>query len=163
MSRKNGSPVPVAVCERAGRLYKRYGWNTVCEMLGISSSTLHALKSRGFKPAPRPLRPIPHDFALVADGRSTTWLQKHYHARPQVVKRWLSEVPTERPKCGTSKLPMPADFAARLAASKTLKAVAIHYGVHWQTANRWRSELPQQDRHIDSAPGWVERRFGRAA
>jgi hypothetical protein len=148
------------ICARAKALYERYGWTFTCERLGISSSTLWALRHRDFQPVRRDVRPIPHDFTLVADGRSTTWLQSHYRARPAVVARWLREVRPIRPKCGTKAFPVPSDLAA-IAERHTVKGIAKHYGVHWQTAKKWLLGIAPEP--VDRRAGWAERRFWSAA
>lgn len=156
MSRTGRRHLSEAECARAKQLYHTYDWNTTCELLGIATSTLVALRRRNFRPATRVLRPVPSDFALVADGKTTPWLQKHYRVGPNVLRRWMEQVKTERPRAGNPGFPVPADLA-QIAAGKSIKAVAAHYGVHWQTARRWLRTLPPEKpvRNV----GWAERYF----
>lgn len=160
MTRRNGSRKPLTAeeCARAKHLYGRYQWVTVCEMMGITSGTLAALKNRGFQPANRQLRPIPYDFALIADTMNVDDLRRHYKTSPQAIRRWIAEINPSRPKGGAKSLPIPADLATR-AATSTITALSQHYGVHRQTIRNWLRTLPV----VDRSTGWADRYFAEAA
>lgn len=160
MTRRIGTrkPLTAAECARAKQLYERYQWNDVLAIMGISTATLCALRARDFKPALRPLRPIPYDFALIADTMNVDDLRRHYKTSPQAVRRWISEIQPDRPKSGAKAFPIPTDFAERVHGS-TVKQLAEHYSVHRQTIRKWIATLPV----VDRSAGWADRYFAEAA
>lgn len=162
---RRGVRVTQAVCDRAKLLRQSHDWNTVCTMLGISSSTLTLIKKRGWKPAPVPCRPIPHDFILVADGMNQVELMAHYGANGRTIARWRREMGLPNAKSGREAMPIPGDFIAQ-SARMSRAQLAVHYGVCVSTITTWRKK--SKCRAQDIAPpartiGWADSYFQVAA
>lgn len=134
---KHGKPLTQAQCDRAKLLYQIHPWNTVCELMGIGTATLVALKRRNFKAAVRAKRPMPSDFRLIAEGKNQAWLMEHYRTSGRTITRWRAEAGFSPPPGGRRYHPVPFDLKPTYANLGTVKATAAHYGVHPETVRRW--------------------------
>jgi len=108
----------------------------------ISSSTLHAIKRRGWVVAPAPKRrTVPSDWLTVAPGQSIENLRIHYGTSFRVAQRWMREQPVDRQiRYCTHQyeaLPIPADFDQMLGELSETK-LAAHYGRCRDTIAKWR-------------------------
>lgn len=88
------APVPQAVCDRARLLRTIHNRDTVAEILGISRSTLHHIRRRGYVAAPttKPFRQRPSDFAIQNRHCSTDELVAHYRTSARCIRRWRREL-----------------------------------------------------------------------
>lgn len=158
-------------CDRVKRLYGMYPHETVLELAGISSATLHALRHRGFKAAKREARPMPSDFPIVAPGMKYQELCDHYKAGYKVVARWRRQCGIEPLKGGVKRLPVHPDFEAFMRNGGTHASAMRHFGVSTHTITRWKEAvgLPMQRRAFNQrkkAPlrpinriGWADTYF----
>lgn len=161
MPRRARPFITPAEADRARRLSAIHTHRTVCELTGISSSTLCELKKRGFRSAQRGFRPVPNDWGIVAPDLTSTELQRHYRAGPSTIKRWFRERAVPRPKGGPPAFPIPSDLAETLAAVGQAGAAA-HYGVSRTLVYAWRKKL-SLDVAGQSTLGWEEHYRRRAA
>ncbi|RYG87625.1 MAG: hypothetical protein EON59_06855 [Alphaproteobacteria bacterium] len=162
--RKGQNFLTQAQCDRARRLEETYGGGLACEMMGISSSTLWALKRRGFKAIARPLRKMPTDFAIIADGRNSEWLRAHYGTSNRSIARWRRESGAAEAKAGIPALPIPSDFLA-IVDSLGANGAAVHFGVSKTTITKWKRahglRLRRDPKPAPVGIGWIEQRYAR--
>lgn len=163
---RRGSDLPLtqAECDRIKILFSMYDWNTVCELGKIGSATLAKLRNRGFKAAKRPIRPMPNDFKLIADGKSLVELCAHYRCSTSTAIRWRKDAGIKPAKGGVGRMPIPDDFRF-FYANHQVKECAKHFGVDPVTVRKWRDELrlPRKVAKPVDHKGWAETYFIRQA
>ncbi|WP_267382582.1 MULTISPECIES: hypothetical protein [unclassified Sphingomonas] len=147
-------------CARIERLARVHDDRTIAELTGASTSTIYALRQRGFKPVRRAHRPLPTDWGLVAPGRTSEWLRVHYAVSPKVMARWRREKPVAQPGKAHRRRARPADLRDVLSRMSVAQAEA-HYGCTNAVLSRWRREIGiatrfEQPTHRRS---WVEQRI----
>lgn len=147
-------------CARIERLARVHPDHTIAELTGVSTSTIHALKNRGFRPMRRAQRPIPNDWGIVAPGRTTEWLIRHYSVSPKVLSRWRREKPVPQPGKAHRRRARPADLRDILAHMSVTEAQE-HYDVSNAVLSRWRREIGIATRFDDPSTQrtWVEQRL----
>lgn len=171
MKRSTRKFLTEAECARIKLLSGMYGYDTVCELAGISSATLWALKKRDFQPVRRPMRPMPGDFALVAPGMTQEQLMLHYGTSAKLIKRWRDEIGCAPERGGVKHPPAPADFADFMRDGGTHASARLRYGVSTHLITRWKEDLglpmPRRERKAKQRPatmiGWADRYFQREA
>ena len=153
-----GAFLSAATCDRVRRLCDVYPQETVLRLTKIGKGTLHELKKRGFKPAARPLRPVPTDWGIVAPGRTALWLQQHYGASPNTIVRWRQEKLVPMIGKGHRRKKRPDDLA-QILDRMTVSEAERHLGVSNTTLTKWRRQLGLATRTSPAAPtiGWAER------
>lgn len=85
-------------------------------------------------------RPLPDDFATVANGRSKEWACQHYKAGNDTVSRWFEEAGLKAQFKGTPPRPIPDDFTAVFPTLKNQFEVCSHYRASEKVVRRWMNE-----------------------
>lgn len=163
-------------CERIRRLCATYSGVEVCRIAKISSETLWALKKRDFAPRTigRQRRPLPADFAVLANRMNYDELSRHYHVGGPTLRSWFKLVDRQyRPDRVYPKKAMPsrAEVMAVLARMTVIEAQK-HFGIGETLFLKWRRILgvpiggkirlfPGQT--VEPKYGWGSARSGKVA
>ena len=89
---------------------------------------------------PRPIRPIPEDFRVVAPGKTQAELAKHYRASLRLIVQWQDDSGIECERRLANHIPMPEDFPT-MALTKSDAEIGRELGVSGHVPARWRRKL----------------------
>jgi hypothetical protein len=159
-------------CARLRRLSETYGLAKAAEIGKVSTSTLWALKKRGWAPVQigKQRRPLPADFAVMANRMPYDELLAHYRVGAPTLCRWIAQVDrryVSRKLYPKRALPDRAALADALQQGG-IKGACAEFCVSDDTLLRWRHALGlpigpvgrrRKAQPVEPAFGWADRYF----